>query len=141
MSSLRPSRLEIQQEALTRAASGQSLSNWPAILAGFTAKGIPEAEIKPRENVFTYHAWRALGRQVRRGEHGVKVSTFVSVRGKEDADGVATNDVDGTDRPKAGSYRRPWTATVVHVSQTDPIQPDRMPIGHVATRACENSGL
>jgi hypothetical protein len=63
---------EMQNEALTRASSRQSLSNWPAIFAGFMAKGIPETDIKPRENVFTYHAWQALGRQVRRGEHGVK---------------------------------------------------------------------
>jgi antirestriction protein ArdC len=114
----------MQQEALTRAASGQSLSNWPAIIAGFTAKGIPESEILPRENVFTYHAWRALGRQVRRGEHGVKVVTFVAVASadsKEDVDGVATNDLDGTNKRKGG-YRRPWTATVFHVTQTDPIE-------------------
>jgi hypothetical protein len=58
------SRDEIQQEALSRAATGQSLTNWPATFAGFMAKGIPEHEIRPRENVFTYHAWRALGRQV-----------------------------------------------------------------------------
>jgi hypothetical protein len=122
MLSLRPSREEIQQEALTRAASGQSFTNWPAIVAGFLAKGIPASDIRPRENVFTYHAWRALGRQVRRGEHGVKVVTFVSVAGKQDKDGVATNDVDGTDKPKRGASRRPWTATVFHVSQTDPIQ-------------------
>src|SRR5579862_2454939 len=113
--------LQSRQEALTRAVSGQSFSNFPAIFQGFAAKGIPEDEIKPRENVFTYHAWRALGRQVRRGEHGVKVVTFVSVAGKEDKDGVATNDVDGTDKPKRGGYRRPWTATVFHVSQTDPV--------------------
>jgi hypothetical protein len=113
---------EIQHEALSRAAQGQSFTNWPAIFAGFTAKGIPESEIKPRENVFTYHAWRALGRQVRRGEHGVKVVTFVSTVGKEDKDGVATNDADGTDKPKRGATRRPWTATVFHVSQTDPIK-------------------
>ncbi len=137
---LRPSRQALQQEALTRAATGQSLTNWPAIIAGFAARGIPEADIRPRENVFTYHAWRALGRQVRRGEHGVKVVTFVAVRGKQDADGVATNDVDGTDKPKRGAYRRPWTATVFHVSQTDPIEHDGAPIGHAATRACENSG-
>ena len=104
------------------------------------AKGIPEADIRPRENVFTYHAWRALGRQVRRGEHGVKVVTFVSTKGKEDKDG-ATNDIDNTDKPKRGASRRPWTATVFHVSQTDPIQPDRMPIGHAATSACANSGM
>lgn len=122
MLSVRPSREAMQQESLTRAASGQSLTNWPAIIAGFAAKGIPESDIRPRENVFTYHAWRALGRQVRRGEHGVKVVTFVSVQGKEDKDGVAVNDLDGTDKPKRGAYRRPWCATVFHISQTDPIE-------------------
>jgi hypothetical protein len=112
-------REQIQHEALSRAVHGQSLSNWPAIVAGFIAKGIAEQDIRPRENVFTYHAWRALGRQVRRGEHGVKVLTYVSVEGKEDKDGVETNDVDGTE--KRQGFRRPWTATVFHVSQTDPV--------------------
>src|SRR5712692_9223746 len=55
-------KAEIRQEALTRAVTGQSYSNYPAIVAGFMAKGIPEDQIKPRENVFTYEAWRALGR-------------------------------------------------------------------------------
>jgi len=119
---MRASREEIQQEAFARAAAGQSLTNWPAILAGFTAKGIPESDIRPRENVFTYHAWRALGRQVRRGEHGVKVVTFLTTA-KEGKDGAQTNDQDGTDKPKRSGSRRPWTATVFHVSQTDPIQP------------------
>jgi hypothetical protein len=138
---MRASREQIQQEALTRAVGNQSLTNWPAIIAGLTAKGIPESDIRPRENVFTYHAWRALGRQVRRGEHGVKVTTFVSIAGKEDKDGVATNQADGTDKPKRGAARRPWTATVFHISQTDPIQTERMPIGHAATTACANSGM
>jgi hypothetical protein len=119
---MRPTREQIQQEALSRAVSGETLSNWPAIIAGFTAKGIPESDIRPRENVFTYHAWRALGRQVRRGEHGVKVCTFVACEGKdgptgEDCDGV----IDEAPRKRRG-YRRPWTATVFHVSQTDPVQ-------------------
>lgn len=104
---------EIQADALTRAATGQSLANWPAIFAGFTAKGIPEADIRPRENVFTYHVWRALGRQVRRGEHGVKITTFVSSKGKDD-----TANPDATSKRRAS---RPWTATVFHISQTDPI--------------------
>jgi N-terminal domain of anti-restriction factor ArdC len=117
---MRASRDEIQQEALTRAATGQSLSNWPAIISGFAERGIPEDDIRPRENVFTYHAWRALGRQVRRGEHGVKVATFVAVKGPKDkSDADATNDADGN---RKGGYRRPWVATVFHVSQTDPIQ-------------------
>ena len=49
--------------------------------------------------------------------------TFVSMKGKEDRDGIATNDLDGTDKPKAGATRRPWSATVFHISQTDPIKP------------------
>jgi hypothetical protein len=133
---VRASREQIQQEALSRAVGNQSLTNWPAIIHGFMAKGIPESDIRPRENVFTFWAWRALGRQVRRGEHGVKVTTFVPVDKK-------TDDID----PETGEAkrvpvgRRAWTATVFHISQTDPIQPDRMPIGHAATRACENSGM
>jgi hypothetical protein len=101
-----------RQEALTRAVSGQSLSNFPAIYQGFAAKGIPESEIKPRENVFTFDAWKALGRVVRRGEHGVKVVTFIDCRSKElDAD---------TGERKV--IRRPWTTTVFHVSQTEALK-------------------
>jgi hypothetical protein len=121
---VRASRDEVQQEALARAASGQSLGNWPAIVAGFLAKGIPEADIRPRENVFTYHAWRALGRQVRRGEHGVKVVTFITTAaGDAPADDAASGAADaGTGSPaKRRGGRRPWTATVFHISQTDPI--------------------
>ena len=101
-----------RREALTRAVSGQSLTNFPAIFQGFAAKGIPESEIKPRENVFTFDAWKALGRVVRRGEHGVKVVTFIESRSKEiDAD---------TGERKI--IRRPWTTTVFHVSQTEALK-------------------
>jgi hypothetical protein len=110
---------QMQQEALDRAVCGQSLSNWPAIIHGFLAKGVPEADIRPRENVFTYHAWRALGRQVRRGEHGVKVTTYITPRPKaDDAQADAEKPADGK---RQARYSRPWTATVFHVSQTDPI--------------------
>jgi hypothetical protein len=101
--------LRASEEALSRAVSGQSLSNFPAIFQGFAAKGIPESEIKPRENVFTFDAWKALGRYVRKGEHGVKVATFVERLSKEiDAD---------TGERKI--IRRPWTTTVFHISQTE----------------------
>ena len=116
---MRPNREQMQREALDRAVSGQTLSNWPAIFAGFVAKGIPESEIKPRENVFTYHAWRALGRQVRRSEHGVKVCTFVACEGNRD-ESEPTADEAEPNKANRG-YRRPWTATVFHVSQTDPV--------------------
>ncbi len=43
-----------------RARASQALTNFPAIYRGFMAKGIAEADIKPRENVFTFNAWKAL---------------------------------------------------------------------------------
>ncbi len=96
-------------EALTRALSGQSVVNYAQIYRGFMARGIPESEIKPRDNVFTYDAWRALGRQVRRGEHGVSVFTFIECTKKDEKTG------------EEKTYRRPWRTRVFHVSQTDPI--------------------
>jgi hypothetical protein len=45
---VRATNEQIQQEALSRAVSGQSLGNWPAILAGFVAKGIPADDVRPR---------------------------------------------------------------------------------------------
>jgi antirestriction factor ArdC-like protein len=98
-------------EALSRATTGQSLANYPTIYCGFMAKGIPESDIKPRENVLTYNAWRALGRQVRRGEHGVKVLTFIDCQ--------RTDEQTGELRER---FRRPSSTTVFHISQTDEIQ-------------------
>lgn len=106
-------RNDIEQQALAKAVSGQSLSNYPAIIAGFVEKGIPAEEIKPRENVFTYNAWKALGRQVRRGEHGVRVATYVPMeKTHERADGTT----------ETVRFKRPRLTTVFHVSQTDPVQ-------------------
>src|SRR5437879_11642430 len=107
---VRPNAEEARQEALTRAISGQSFSNFPAIFQGFAAKGIDESDIKPRENVFTFDAWKALGRYVRKGEHGVKVVTFIDCQSKE-------TDPDTGERKL---IRRPWTTTVFHISQTEP---------------------
>ena len=104
---------EVQSEALSRARGRQSLTNYPAIFAGFMDRGIPESEILPRENVLTYHAWRAVGRQVRRGEHGVRVCTWIPVPAKVDS---STGE---TLRP-AG--KRPKTAVIFHVSQTDELK-------------------
>ena len=101
-----------RQAALTRAIHGQSFGNFPAIFQGFAEKGIPESEIRPRENVFTYDAWYAQGRYVRKGEHGVKVLTFIECESKE-------ADVETGEKR---SFRRPWTTTVFHVSQTEPIK-------------------
>ncbi len=99
---------ERAQEALANARNGQSAMNYPAIFTGFIEMGIPENDIRPRENVFTFNAWRALGRTVKRGEHGVRVQTWVAFTEKRDDD-------DNVVRP-AG--KRPKMTTVFHVSQT-----------------------
>jgi len=105
---------ELQQEALARATNPLgSLTNYPTIINGFAAKGIPVDDILPRENVFTYNAWRALGRYVRKGEHGIRVCTF-----RQDEVEEKTK----TGETKTKMVSRPWTATVFHISQTDPIE-------------------
>jgi hypothetical protein len=105
------SNTEHQAEALDRARNGQTMTNYPAIFAGFIEKGIHEADIRPRENIFTFNAWKALGRSVKKGEHGVKVVTFIerSIREHDPSSG------EETDR----SYRSPHTTTVFHISQTE----------------------
>jgi antirestriction protein ArdC len=105
-------KTEMQAEALANARAGQSVMNYAAIYEGFTAKGIAGDDIKPRENVFTFHAWKALGRSVKRGEHGIKVVTFI--------DCSATERDPTTGEEKSVSYRRPHTTTVFHISQTEP---------------------
>jgi len=99
-----------RHEALSRAETGQSWSNYPAIMEGFAARGIPTAEILPRVNVFTYRAWQAKGRQVRKGEKGIRVTTYVKYTKKEKA-------ADGTTKERSG--RAPKSATVFHITQTD----------------------
>lgn len=96
----------IQTEALNRARGGQSMGNYATIFAGFAAKGIAADDIKPRENVLTFHAWKALGRVVKKGEHGVKVCTFVN---------AARDDDSGKTKP----IRKMKAATVFHISQTE----------------------
>lgn len=109
----REERAAMDAESLTRATTGQSYANWPAIITGFVERGIPETEIKPRENVLTFHAWRARGRTVRRGEHGVRVLSYVEYQRKDkDAE---PGEVSSKDR----TGRRPIAAYVFHVSQTE----------------------
>ncbi|MFJ3465903.1 ArdC-like ssDNA-binding domain-containing protein [Achromobacter spanius] len=109
---VKTTRAEAAQQSLKNALNERSLANYPAIFEGFEEKGIALDDIKPRENVFTYNAWLALGRQVRRGERGVKIVTWVDAKGKHAEGG----------EPEAGkAFRFPRTTTVFHVSQTDPV--------------------
>lgn len=101
--------MSLAHEALANAQGNSSTANYAAIFSGFAAKGIPEPDILPRENVLTFWAWQAVGRKVKRGEHGVRVVTWIPMT-KKDSDGVA--------QPIG---RKPRTTTVFHISQTEPI--------------------
>jgi len=99
---------ETQQQALARARNGQS-KNDLLVIQAFTDRGWAPEDVKPRENVFTYKAWQALGRQVRKGEKGVKVCVYVDV---EETD----------DEGKTVERTVPRRSTVFHIDQTDPKQ-------------------
>lgn len=101
---------ELAQDALNRATQGQSVANYAAIYHGFAEKGIAADQIIPRQNVLTFHAWRALGRTVKKGEHGVKVFTFVPMTKKDAATGESVS---------IGKKAR--NTTVFHISQTEPV--------------------
>jgi hypothetical protein len=103
--------IELQRQALDRAQSGESFANYPAIFEGFAAKDIPESQIAPRENVLTFNAWKALGCSVKKGEHGVKVATFIECAGQE------RDPASGETR--AITFRRPRMTTVFHLTQTE----------------------
>ena len=100
---------QIQQQALTNATTQNSESNYDAIFEGFIEKGISEEDIIPRENVFTYNAWKALSRQVKKGEHGVKITTWIPCKKKDKKTG------------KEEKFMRPKNTTVFHISQTQTI--------------------
>ena len=105
-------REQMQEQALMNAVGQDSTANYKAIIEGFAARGIPVEQIVPRENVFTFNAWKALGRVVRKGEHGVQIVTVIPCTKKLDEEGqvkVPTKKVKRT--------------TVFHITQTDALQP------------------
>lgn len=106
-------REQLQREALTRAATGISAANYETIFREFIARGVPAGDILPRENVFTFNAWKALGRFVRKGEKGVAVVSWIPTKRKErDPSTGEVAEVEAT---------RPVTAYVFHVSQTEAV--------------------
>lgn len=64
-----------EQKALFRAVTGAPCANDVRAILEFEQRGIFDAE--PRINVFTYAAWKAKGRQVMKGEKGVKLTTWI----------------------------------------------------------------
>lgn len=125
-------REELAREALERAEGSRSVANYAAILEAFMKRGIPEGDIIPRVNVLTYHAWRAKGRQVRRGEKGVPVVTWVPMRTKDETPAPATETEAQREARRNNRPMRPKTAYVFHVSQTDPISTGAAGVARIA---------
>ena len=98
---------EQRAEALGRAQAGLSTANYAAILDCFADRGIYDAE--PRVNVFTYGAWQALGRQVQKGQRGVKIHTWIVCKAKDTDPGTG----------ELATYKRRKTVAVFHISQTE----------------------
>lgn len=98
---------EIQREALTNATTQSSMANFDAIFEGFEAMGIEAEDVIPRENVFTFNAWKALNRIVRKGQHGVRILTRVPCSSTDKETGEKSR------------FTRPKMTTVFHISQTD----------------------
>ena len=94
-------------EALNHAENSQSVMNYGRILQAFSDRGIDPSEIQPRINVFTFKAWMAKNRRVKKGEKGVRIVTFIPVKDKK------TGKKNGV---------RPWTSVVFHITQTETVE-------------------
>lgn len=77
-----------------------------SVINAMTVESARTCGCKAYESVFTYNRWRAMGYQVRKGEHGIKIGTFAPVTDKE------TKEIIG---------KRPWTSTVFCRCQVDKI--------------------
>lgn len=109
----RMTKQDMQNEALRRIEGNQSMANFRTVIEGFIEMGIPEEEILPKENVYTFQAWLAKGRCVRKGEHGVRLTTFIPIKA---ADGQDLKGETGKGR------MRPKNTTVFHISQTEKVE-------------------
>lgn len=95
-------------DALARIQAGESNNDVLVKTLG-AARGW--TDIRPRENVLTYLAWRALGRHVRKGEHGLTLTVWIERPEERDS-------LTGAVTRKASRF--PKRSTVFHESQTDP---------------------
>lgn len=110
----RAKRAARDQDAMARGSRPLPNGNDGPCVMAFAGRGIPPDQIDtfgPNQNVRTYRAWRALGRQVRKGEKSVRLTVWRPVDDGER---------DGQGNPKP-ARTVPVTACVFHISQTDPV--------------------
>ena len=67
-------------------------------------------DCQPYTDTFTYNRWKAQGMQVQKGEHGIKLMTYIPVT-KETDDGKTEV-----------THTRPWSTTVFCRHQVKPIK-------------------
>lgn len=103
------SKIKMANESLERAVNNQSEANYETIINGFMEMGISESDIIPRVNVFTFNAWKALGRVVKKGEKGVRVVTWIPCTKKDEETGEEIK------------VTKKKSTTVFHIIQTQPI--------------------
>lgn len=102
-------REQMQRAALERARAPRFGPNLGIVLAECARRGFLDPPPVPGRTVLTFNAWRALGRTVRRGEHGIRIPVVIPT----------------AHDPETGEPGRRIikTAAVFHVSQTDPLPP------------------
>jgi hypothetical protein len=97
--------LEMQQTALYRAENCRGAANLMTVFVEFQQRGIHIDDIHPGVNVLTFHAWKAKGRTVCKGEKGVQLLTWIPYTDKDGEESI-----------------RPKTTYVFHESQTKEIK-------------------
>lgn len=90
------------------AEQAKEFSTYSARNAAIVAMAFEQCGCSAYEDVFTFARWKAQGYQVRKGEHGVKISTYAPITRKDPETGADA--VVGT---------RPWTSTVFCRCQVD----------------------
>lgn len=88
-------KIKAGQATIAKAQSREFGQNDLLVMAAFEERGI---HATPRVDVFTFNAWLAKGKRVKKGEKGVRIFTFIEKR-------------DGSKSPRS--------VTVFHVSQTE----------------------
>ena len=116
--------VETCADALARIQSGRSDNDTFTIIA-FADRGIELDDIKPRENVLTFKAWRAVGRQVAKGAISVSIPVWIKP-GNSGPDAGDNAESPETKKPGRMFCR---SVPVFHISQTIPAGSDERPAG------------
>ena len=99
---------ETAEQRLARIQSGFS-KNDIIVINTFAGAGISADDIHPRQNVFTYKAWKTAGRQVAKGASGLPVTVWIPKKNK--------------DGEKGNCW--PKTTRLFHIDQTLPLDADK----------------